>query len=137
MSRLHGETDRLYDEYWRLVDLWRFYVRLMIEATTLFAAISGGMISYALGSEADFEKIAPALLVPGGLGAGFAIISFWGVFQSRELASSLKVLGEESGIKQVVHVWLLPRIVSMATVFYAATSIASFHLAWPVLKSSF
>jgi len=125
------QNQRAYDEYWRLVDLWRFYVKLMIEATTLFAAIAGGMLTYILTPGVGIEKAGAALFVPAGLGAGFAVISFWGIFQSLELAASLKALGSECGVRQVVHVRLLPAIVGMATIYYLATSIAYLCLALP------
>lgn len=125
-----NQHQRIYDEYWRLVDLWRFYLKLMVEATTLFAAIAGGILSYVLKGDPDQIDARAALYLPAGLGFGFAIISSLGFFQSIELRRSIRQLGRDAGVTQIVHASLLPVIVFLAFVFYSITAVSCLVLAW-------
>ncbi|MEM0909168.1 MAG: hypothetical protein AAGJ94_17520 [Pseudomonadota bacterium] len=106
-----------FDEYWHLVDLWRYYVRLFIEGTTFYAAIAGGLASFALYNVGK-PILLWVLLVPLVLGIGLAFLSIKGVYQSNQLGKAITDLGAKLDVKQRVHVSILTSVALLSALFF-------------------
>ena len=107
-----------FDEYWRLLDLWKFYLDLIIRANIFFTAIASGVLAYVIADVVYISISRFALLPVFVLTVGFLIISYFGIFQSAELASSLIKLANESRIHQPVHAYLLRNAMILTAVLY-------------------
>lgn len=115
--------DKDAEEYWKLVDLWKFYLELVVKTNLFFAGISGGMIAYIFNQTTDSNLLTYSLIVPLILGVGLFAICVLGIFQSIELANSMKSLAKRISVEQPVHSSLLIFTVCLSSIFYALSSL--------------
>lgn len=119
------ETDNadrvdLWDQYRHLVDLFRFYLDLIIKANIFYSAVAGGIISYVLSHMGPGEGsyIRFTLYIPILISVGFSLLSFIGFFQSVELHRSIQSIGKNLKLRQVTHSTLLPWVTMIIFMFH-------------------
>ena len=115
--------DKDAEEYWKLVDLWKFYLELAVKTNLFFAGISGGLIAYISKQTTESNLLTYSLIVPLILGVGLFAICVLGIFQSIELANSMKSLAKRISVEQPVHSSLLIFTVCLSSIFYALSSL--------------
>ena len=99
---MSDQSPSYWDQYCQLVDLFRFYLDLIIKVNLFFAAIVGGIVGYVASGGTPLLLALPLLI-----SLFFLVQSAIGFFQSRELHQSVKVLAKAMDLKQQVHSSLL------------------------------
>ena len=111
------------NQYWRLAELWRFYLDLIVKVNVFFTGVAGSLVAYVIGGRKDDPEIEMALLLPFLLSCGFFIISFRGIRQSRELERSMNQIAAKISLAQPIHASLLREAITLTAAFYGLSSL--------------
>lgn len=110
-----------FEEYKLLVDLYKFYLGLMVSLGGFSFAIIGGVSKFAI----EFEEFrAYAMLLPLFFSLGLVYIYWVSIRPAKELESSLNKLGNEDLEAELVpHAFLLVRGVQLFLCLYSVVTV--------------
>jgi hypothetical protein len=101
----------LWRQYDQLVDLYRYYLELVLKTASAFWLIVGGILAFAF-ANSDQPDARWALVVPVVMSVSLLVMTLWVRPMSRELCDAIEELADELGVRQRVHAVLLVRTVS-------------------------
>lgn len=110
-----------FEEYKLLVDLYKFYLGLMVSLGSFSFAIIGAVSKFAI-ENGEFEKY--AICLPLLFSLGLTYIYLVSIKPAKELESSLNKLGNENlGAELVPHAFLLVKGVQLFLCLYIAVTL--------------
>ena len=99
------EREYLWRQYNLWIELYKFHMKLVMEALAFYFAITGAMLSFAFAQPAkeavSQTMIRSALLLPALLGIGIAAICCYGAAMTRDHRRDLLELARELGFPVV------------------------------------
>ena len=101
---------KMNEEILLLVDLFKFYLELLVHSGIFAGAVLGGILGYLV---KQGELIIKYYYIPAFLSAIFALIYLVSLLPSIQLASAIYDLGKIHNLKLIPHAWLLPTTVSL------------------------
>lgn len=99
------EREYLWRQYNLWIELYKFHIKLVMEALAFYFLITGGMLSFAFAQTAKEPgteaMVRSALLLPALLGIGIAAICCYGAAMTRDHRRDLLELARELGFAVV------------------------------------
>ncbi len=118
MAAQEDDQQMLWKQYQLLCDLHTFYLRLIIEASAFFYAITGGILALALTNAKTAPNIRLLLFIPLVLSVAFAFLCFRGRKYASETRNKIIEIGDELKVKIKVHADILITALLIAALMY-------------------
>ena len=112
------EREDLWKEFDKDIDLYKFYLELVLKASIFIFAITGALTSYCF-SNSGKPLIKLSLIIPLIMNVGFAYLCFKGASFADVLDKSHKRLSDELQIKLSFTLSPLHEVLRLFTILYA------------------
>jgi len=109
----------LWQQYQQLVDLYRYYLDLVVKTSSAFWLIAGGVLAFAFANSTE-PNVRWALIVPIVMSSFLIVVLLVGRSMIRELHQALRALSDEIELRQRVHseilVWAIDGLAGLLVV---------------------
>ena len=116
------ERDDLWKEFDKNIDLYKFYLEIVLKTSIFIFGITGAIISYYF-SNSSKPLVKFSLVLPLIMNIGFAYLCFKGANFADILDRDHEILSEELGTKLALTLSPLYEVLRLFTVLYVLVSI--------------
>lgn len=118
-----NQHERIWKELTTDIDLYKFYVDLLIKSGTFFFAINGGIATYFFTHTANSNLVKYSLILPFIVNAAVLVICAWNIGPAREMKRDFEKTCKEADFNAPYSMNLLVQLLWMFIVCYALIEI--------------
>lgn len=116
------DRDLLWSQYNQVVELYKYYLDIIIKLNVFFYAVTGAILSFVVANlkEPNFKL---AVLLPLAISLGFAIVSFYGATLVPALRREIAACRDALGLKTSPEAQVLTVLLVMFGVIFLAVAV--------------
>lgn len=123
MSNSENSPDDLWKQYDVHVDLYKHYLKLVIEMNVFYYAITGAIVSYYFAHRIEEPEIRFSLMLPIAMSAFLAFFFLYGIIKNHESRKEMYRIGAALKLKVVPEFGVLSGLLGIFAILMISVAI--------------
>jgi len=120
---MEDQNELLWNQYTKLIDLYKFYLDIVLKANILYYAITGGILTFIFSAKGQNEFVILSLLLPIGMGILLTYIFRKGYILYGEIEKAIIILKEQLCLVAVPKTVILIYALRSSVILFLMTTI--------------